>query len=242
MQNQLRPELPPLPREMQHLPIDERGYPVPWFVHWPKGGKPEFRIIGPGKVEYALRGELCWVCGGRFTNRRRFFVVGPMCCVNRISGEPPCHEACAVYAARGCPFLSRPHMVRRENDLPPERVEQPAHVDHNPGLAAVWKTRSFEVLQLDDGVLFRMGEPESVGWYCEGREATRTEVYAALSKGIPKLIESCKGDAGALLECGERTAWVTQNLIPGQPLCATAPRLYESDSSPQCPFPALGHG
>src|SRR5215472_4103629 len=30
----IRPELPELPRTMQDLPRDKRGYPVPWFVDW----------------------------------------------------------------------------------------------------------------------------------------------------------------------------------------------------------------
>jgi hypothetical protein len=38
----LRPELTELPLRMRGLPLDERGYPVPWFVAW-IDGKPEFR-------------------------------------------------------------------------------------------------------------------------------------------------------------------------------------------------------
>lgn len=30
--NTLRPSLPPLPPKMTHLPIDERVFPVPFFV------------------------------------------------------------------------------------------------------------------------------------------------------------------------------------------------------------------
>jgi len=30
--SRLRPNLPPLPDRMKALPIDRRGFPVPWFV------------------------------------------------------------------------------------------------------------------------------------------------------------------------------------------------------------------
>ena len=49
---QLRAELEPLPPRMQTLSIDERGYPVPWFVDWVEG-RPEFRAMNPQKRCYA---------------------------------------------------------------------------------------------------------------------------------------------------------------------------------------------
>jgi hypothetical protein len=221
---------------MKHLPVDERGYPVPWFVHW-QDGKPDFRVIGPKKMEMALMLRLCWVCGGAFTNRRRFFTVGPMCTVNRVSGEPPSHEACAVYAAMGCPFLARPHMQRRENDLPEERVTQPGHIEHNPGVAAVWKTQSFKTVRFNDGMVFKMGDPDDVAWYCMGRLATRGEVVEAISRGLPKLIEKCEGEPAALLHAGEQTAWVMANILPGRALCSNPKG--DSDGLPESLEPHL---
>jgi hypothetical protein len=44
----LKPTLESLPVRLQGLPIDERGYPVPWFVAW-ENGKPEFRAMDPLK-------------------------------------------------------------------------------------------------------------------------------------------------------------------------------------------------
>lgn len=43
-----------LPRRMAELPTDHIGRPVPWFVAW-IDGKPDFRVIGPGKLQSALR-------------------------------------------------------------------------------------------------------------------------------------------------------------------------------------------
>jgi hypothetical protein len=97
---------------MRHLPIDERGYPVPWFVAWLPDGKPEFRAMDRTKWFRAIREKLCWVCGGKL-GVNVCFVAGPMCGINRTSSEPPSHLECARYSSRNCPFLNNPRMVRR---------------------------------------------------------------------------------------------------------------------------------
>src|SRR5580692_7475343 len=97
-----------LPRRMTALPIDERGYPVPWFVDW-IDGKPEFRAMDPRKFVRAIKEKLCWVCGQRL-GVNVCFVAGPMCGINRTSSEPPSHRECAVWSAQNCPFLNNPRM------------------------------------------------------------------------------------------------------------------------------------
>ena len=54
----------PIPLSMQALPIDRRGFPVPWFVSW-EDGEPDFRVIGRGKIVQAVKQRRCWVCGGK---------------------------------------------------------------------------------------------------------------------------------------------------------------------------------
>ena len=43
---EIRPGLPPLTGHLTRLPIDERGFPVPYFVAI-VDGKPDHRIIDP---------------------------------------------------------------------------------------------------------------------------------------------------------------------------------------------------
>ena len=100
-----------MPSRIARLPTD-RGFPVPWFVAW-IDGKPDFRVIAPGRVAEAVNKGKCWVCGGTLFGTRAY-VVGPMCAVNRTSAEPPSHRDCARYSAKACPFLSRPTMRRRD--------------------------------------------------------------------------------------------------------------------------------
>lgn len=194
----IRAELPELPRNMRDLPVDKRGYPVPWFVDW-VNGEPEFRAMDRRKLHRAVKERLCWVCGKPLW-REMVFVIGPMCAINRISSEPPSHRECAQFSARGCPFLSRPHMVRREDGLP-EGTNHNAvgiMVDRNPGATLLWFTYRYELVNSPaipeagarKGILFLLGRAFKVEWYCKGRAATRAEVMESINTGLPLLRET----------------------------------------------------
>lgn len=188
----LRPELDALPARIATLPIDDRGYPVPWFVAW-VNGTPEFRAADRDKWVLAINKKLCWVCGAQL-GANMAFVAGPMCGLNRTSAEPPCHLECAEWSARNCPFLARPHMVRREDGTLNTEIlkEQSAGnaIPRNPGVALVWVTRSYSLFNDGNGgYLIRMGPAERMIWYAEGQPATRTQVAASVDSGLPALLE-----------------------------------------------------
>ena len=194
----------PLPERMKLLPVDEREYPVPWFVDW-IDGKPEFRAMDARKFTAAIKQKLCWVCGQKL-GVHLAFVAGPMCGINRTSSEPPSHRECAEWSAINCPFLSNPRMVRREDDV----INNAKLVEHaagfalarNPGVAMVWITRGYEVYKpgigSSTGYLIEMGEPEEVLWYREGRPATRAEVRETIDMGIHSLENVARTEEGGL--------------------------------------------
>lgn len=181
-----------IPDRIAALPFDEqRGLHVPWFVHWLEDGRPEFRIVGAGKFNTAIKFKQCWVCGQQL-GRHLSFVLGPMCTITRTTSEPPCHHECAVYSALACPFLIKPHMRRRDENL----GEAPGlAILRNPGVTAVWNTRSFKLFPDGKGsALITVGDPESVFWFREGRAATREECEESIRTGLPKLDEQCDLD------------------------------------------------
>jgi hypothetical protein len=187
----LRPELTALPERIQALPVF-RGYPVPWFVAYPDGpdGEPEFRLADRQKWVRAVQQKLCWVCGQQLGTWLAF-VLGPMCGITRTTSEPACHRECAEWSIFNCPFLTRPHMERREGDLPAEAVEAPGcPIRRNPGVTLLWMTKSFSLFRAQDRrYLIRVGDAIEVGWFAEGRRATREEVDKSIEGGLPKLIE-----------------------------------------------------
>lgn len=176
----------PLPLRMRGLPISDRGFPVPWFVAWLKG-EPDFRCIDTPKLVLAVKKNLCWVCGQQ-KGRYHAFVIGPMCAVNRTTSEPPSHIECATYSVQACPFLTQPRMRRNEHLLPEERLDpRGIHLERNPGAACIWVTREFKPFDAGNGVLFQIGDPVNVLWFCEGRTATREEIEHSIDTGLPHL-------------------------------------------------------
>jgi len=181
-----RHELPELPDRMRFLPLDKRGYPVPWFVAW-INGEPDFRIVDPRKFAMALKMRRCWVCGDRL-GAYLAFVIGPMCAVNRVSSEPASHRECAVYSATACPFLTRPHMRRRDAGLPDVKINPPAGIglDRNPGVSLVWITRRYRLQKVhaeegvEKGWLVHLGEPRGV--LLVGKERPRPELGRPLQR------------------------------------------------------------
>lgn len=227
MSTQLRPELPELPKHMRSMRIDERGYPVPWFACWlddegnqtPRGvGKPDFRVIGGDAIIEALRDERCWICGEK-VGRYKAFVIGPMCVINRVNSEPPSHVDCADFAGRACPFLSRPHMHRREQGLP-DGLVTPAGIAslRNPQVACIWiidGAFSWRRLPRKDGgigLLFDLPEPKELRWYCEGRSATFTEIEGSVTSGLPEL-QALAADGAELDEINARVGRAMEEFV-----------------------------
>jgi hypothetical protein len=176
-----------MPQSIAALPRDDRGYPVPWFVGW-YDGKPEFRCADGKKLALAIRERRCWVCGEKLDPKQHVFVIGPMCAINRTTAEPPSHAACAVFSAINCPFLSRPKAVRREANLPEISVDAAGiAIPRNPGVTLLWYCKDYQVIRVDNGLLFKIPGPSQVRWFREGRKATRDEIMESINTGVPIL-------------------------------------------------------
>jgi hypothetical protein len=183
------------PPAMQSLPVDKRGFPVPWFVQW-VDGVPLFPVMDTRKLVRAIKEQRCWCCGQKLW-KNKAFVIGPMCCVNRLSAEPPNHVECAEFAALNCPFLAHPKVGRTEI----EGATAPAGlmIQRNPGIAAVWITESLKIEWHDSPgggrmPLFRMGPAKRLQFYAHARPAFRHEVDVSVATGLPALENAAKGD------------------------------------------------
>lgn len=175
---------PDSPPRIKQLPIDKRGFPIPKFVQW-FNGEPDFRVMNPTHLHRCIRFNRCWICGDQL-GAFKSFVIGPMCCVNRISAEPPSHYDCARFAAIHCPFLSQPLAKRGDLDDIGGGVSAGIMIDRNPGVAAIWTVRRYSTFQAN-GILFDIGEPERVEFYARGRRATIEEIAHSVETGLPVL-------------------------------------------------------
>ncbi len=184
---ELRNDLPPLPDRVKSLPIDERGFPVPWFVEW-LDGKPIFQVADSRKFQRAIKHRRCWLCGQPLGSLMAF-VIGPMCGINRVSSEPPSHRSCAEFAVKACPFLTRPMARRSMRGMEDIETKKPAGtmIERNPGISLVWFTRHYSVFRAPGGMLIRVGDPLEIAFYREGRLACRDEVDQSVQSGLPLL-------------------------------------------------------
>lgn len=191
---------PPMPPAVARLPRQEgTGYPIPWFVAW-VDGKPDFRVVRAERIPIAIRERRCFMCGGLLVGLhgmtpRATFPVGPMCIINRTSGEPPSHRACTHWAAQVCPFLLKPGKERRETNMP-ERAEAPGGISipRNPGVIALWESNTWHPEHVGNGIIFKIGDPLAVVWLSEGRPATRAEVLDSIDSGLPILTKIADED------------------------------------------------
>lgn len=185
--NRLRHELPPLPARIEALPR-HRGYPVPWFVAQ-GAGEPDFRVADNRKRIRAIYTGLCWVCGGKLGKAPLAFLIGPMCAINRVTAEPACHIECAEWSVVACPFLSRPHMTRREGGMPDGVTPGPGiGLRRNPGVTLLWITKGFDTFRDPaGGLLIKLRTPTKLVAYASGRIATKEELAESVRTGLPLL-------------------------------------------------------
>jgi hypothetical protein len=206
---------------MRHLPVDSRGYPVPWFVAF-IDGKPDFRVVKKGAIAEAWNGKKCWLCGGQM-GVFKASVIGPMCGINRVISEPPAHMECAEFAVKACPFISHPQAQRVERNLPTVRTPAAGMgIPRNPGVAMIWVTRDIKPFRVQNvpganaGVLFKLGEPTSWSFWAEGRRATRAEIDRSVNTGYPLLEEAARKDGLAAIAQLQEMRKVFDKLLPSK--------------------------
>lgn len=209
-------KLPPgMPEQMQHLPVDDVGRPIPYFVEY-IDGKPDFRVMSAKNFRKAVMEDRCWVCGRRMKpTTPHIFVAGPMCLINGTSAEPPNHRACAEWSARACPFLVNPKKVRREGNLPEEAGESGGiMLDRNPGVTALIEAGWFGIERAGAGYIFKFARVRSVNWLTEGRTATREEVLNSIAGGMGALAEMAASEGPAAVTALAQMAEAAMEWLP----------------------------
>lgn len=128
-----------IPVFLNHLKLDERGYPIPFFVPMDKG-KPNFRYMDYTKLEQAITGHLCHICGKKLHKDYCYFISGPLGLTNQVSSDAAMHRECAQYALKVCP-----HMLHRqaERKTPAETGPNP-HMKEKPEVLFLIKAAKYK--------------------------------------------------------------------------------------------------
>lgn len=113
-----------VPRRMERLDRDHRGYPIPFIVMIDKTGRPQFTINNQRNVDTCMTFGLCSICGVKFDRHpttfkpMMWFVGGSGCFLHERGAflDPPMHIECATFALQVCPFLAAPSYAKRIDD------------------------------------------------------------------------------------------------------------------------------
>lgn len=170
-----------IPERILALPRDHRGYPVPFFAVWkdeagkptdPGQGKPDLTIADGRAAGRCAARRVCWICAQPL-GYWLAFVGGPESCKNRAFSDGPMHEECALFSVQVCPHLLNPNAKRRP--LREGEYEPPGMIRKNPGVIAVYLTRSFGFQghwerNMVLGGMFFPAAPKQIRWFREGVE------------------------------------------------------------------------
>lgn len=103
----------PIPRLMQHLPLDQRGYPIFFGAYVDSTGTPFFTVNDEYKRYLMIKHDLCSICGKPLL-RGRWFCGGPASALHERGCyiDMPMHDDCVHYALAVCPYLAAPNFGR----------------------------------------------------------------------------------------------------------------------------------
>src|SRR5438477_8655117 len=104
----------PIPAEMSHLKLDDRGYPIPFFAPI-IDDKPNFKYQDERKRDLCIDKRLCHVCGKKLAKDHCYFISGPLGYKNKVSTDAGMHLACAEFTLKVCPHLLYQEAERKEN-------------------------------------------------------------------------------------------------------------------------------
>jgi hypothetical protein len=62
-------------------------------------------------------------------------------------------------------------------------------IARNPGVTAIWVTKSYEIMRVGNGIVISMGDPIRMEFWTKGRRATRAEVDESVRDGFPALLK-----------------------------------------------------
>lgn len=187
-----------LPDRMRHLPVDKRGYPIPWGVLIDDGGLPHFAINVEERRHEMVKRDLCSICGSKLF-RGRWFVGGTLSAFHEHGAfiDPPMHSECSHFALQTCPYLAAPRYTK-EIGLEKIKNRKPANImliDNTliPGrptediFVALMATRQ----DVFDNLNTKPKHPYSVvEFWRHGSRISDAEGYAATERAIAEFRET----------------------------------------------------
>lgn len=184
----------PIPKLMQKLEKDSRGYPIPAGVFRDQEGKPHFTVNAIKARIKHLNEKRCPICNHRLT-KGYWFVGGPASAFHEQGAylDLPMHHECMQYAMQVCPYLAAPKYSGR--------IDGGTLKDHNgvlvlvgetmyperPALFVCVCTRNYKLLGASISGHLRPFKPyRKVEFWRYGKQLERDEGYTFASEALKR--------------------------------------------------------
>ena len=107
----------PIPKKMNAMRRDKRGYPIPFIVVTGEDGTPYFTANHEPRRLRCILENRCSICGTRLDSSV-WLVGGPVSAFHEFGAyrDPGLHHECMEYALRVCPYLAAPRYMGRIDD------------------------------------------------------------------------------------------------------------------------------
>lgn len=197
MTTEYRQGLPERPERIARLPLDARGYPIPFFV-MNRDGVLDFRVVDHDKVVRAAEQNQCFICGDKL-GRHKFFAAGPKSMVVMQSSHGPSHKECVEYALKACPFILYP-AHRRTAAMPdiPLKVDEGVQIERPPIYGVAHVEGEYELMVGGNTMRCQWSEIDYTFWL-DGAQINMSQAYphveAAVAQVIQDVMDAKKPDA-----------------------------------------------
>jgi hypothetical protein len=198
----------PIPEPLRHLPLDPRGFPIPYNVLVDKKGVAHFKVNDEQKARQCLALGLCHVCGKPY-GEDRWLIGGHLSAFHERGAfnDAPVHHLCGEFALQVCPYLA--YTQYRAADSEDKTKEIAKKLEHTDVKALYNPTQTMERLpffvfaqvsgflpipQAYGTFVFRPKKPYlEIQYWRDGKQITYEEAATYLSKADRKLLPKPTG-------------------------------------------------
>ena len=183
-------QLTTIPDLMKDLPVDRRGYPVPFVVIVDGNGTPHFKANDYKRYQACIERRLCNICGKAL--KREFWFLGGQESAFHPHGafvDGPLHHGCGLFALQNCPYMLYTDYRAKEDeaaikgkmagDVATERFHNPTQTDERLLFFVFARAKEFTVNRhpkFQGAETFKPHRPyEEVEYYREGGRIHKAE-------------------------------------------------------------------
>ncbi len=189
----------PIPRRMNAMQKDSRGYPIPFIVLRDINGDPHFAANDSRKQLRCLFEKRCPICGTKL-DKLMWFAGGPQSAFaeHGVYIDTGMHHECMQYAMQVCPYLAMPRYMKSigMSGITPENTPpginifiDPTQTPERPVVFVVAGTENFRIKEAPGHMLYVIPQRpyHAIEYWRYGKNLSEAEGRQIISDARPEL-------------------------------------------------------